>query len=91
MERRLYAAMQVYWPQVQAVYTSPQVSLHEHLAHSAKVGMGEKEVIETIVGDLQRMKLYAEKGYQIPQEIPENVWDAYETLVAMGYNGQLVK
>ena len=91
MERRLYAAMQVYWPQVRAIYTSPQVSLHEHIEHAALVGMDEKAVIETIVGDLQRMKLYAQKGYQIPQEIPAAVWVAFETLVEMGYDGQLAK
>lgn len=91
MERRLYAAMQVYWPGVQAVYTSPQVTLEEHIAHAGAVGMTERAVIETIVGDIQRMELYARKGYQIPQEIPDAVWKAYEALVSMGYDGQLAK
>lgn len=91
MERRLYAAMRVYWPGVQAVYTSPQVALSEHIAHAQAVGMTEKAVIETIVGDIQRMRCYAEKGYQIPQDIPQAVWDAYEALVALGYDGQLIK
>lgn len=91
MERRLYAAMRVYWPGVQAVYTSPQVTLSEHIAHAQAVGMTEKAVIETIVGDIQRMRCYAEKGYQIPQDIPQAVWDAYEALVALGYDGQLIK
>ena len=62
MERRLWAAMQVYWPQVRAVYTSPQVTVEEHIAHAEKIGMTRKGVIETIVGDVQRMELYAEKG-----------------------------
>ena len=91
MERRLYAAMQVYWPQPQTVYTSPQVTIAEHLSHAARVGMGQRAVIETIVGDVQRMRLYAEKGYQIPQEIPKPVWRAFEALVALGYDGQCVK
>ena len=34
MEKRLWAAMQVYWPGVRAVYTSPQVSVEEHIAHA---------------------------------------------------------
>ena len=91
MERRLWAAMQVYWPQVQAVYTSPQVTLEEHIAHAQAVGMTEKGVIETIVGDIQRMELYAEKGYQAPVEIPPEVREAYQKLADLGYTGQLAK
>ena len=89
MERRLWAAMQVYWPGVRAVYTSPRVSLEEHIAHAEKVGMTRKRVIETIVGDVQRMELYAKKGYQVPVEIPEKVRAAYDALVQLGYTGQL--
>ena len=91
MERRLWAAMQVYWPGVRAVYTSPQVSLEEHIAHAERVGMTRKRVIETIVGDVQRMELYAEKGYQVPVEIPAEVRAAFDALVKQGYTGQLAK
>lgn len=91
MERRLWSAMQVYWPDVQAVYTSPQVTLEEHITHAERIGMTEHGVIETIVGDIQRMELYAHKGYQIPVEIPDEVWDAYHQLVKLGFDGQLVK
>ena len=91
MEKRLWAAMQVYWPQVQAVYTSPQVSVEEHIAHAEKIGMTRKGVIETIVGDVQRMELYAEKGYQRAVEIPDEVRAAFDALVAEGYTGQLAK
>ena len=91
MERRLWAAMQVYWPDVRAVYTSPQVSVEEHIAHAEKIGMTRKGVIETIVGDVQRMELYAEKGYQVPVEIPAEVRAAFDALVKAGYIGQLAK
>ena len=91
MEKRLWAAMQVYWPDVQAVYTSPQVSVEEHIAHAEKIGMTRRGVIETIVGDVQRMELYAEKGWQLPQEIPQEAWNAFHELVAMGYDKQLAK
>ena len=91
MERRLWSAMQVYWPDVQAVYTSPQVTLRAHIAHAQAIGMTEKGVIETIVGDIQRMELYAAKGYQVPVEIPAEVRTAFQALVAQGYTGQLAK
>lgn len=91
MERRLWAAMQVYWPDVEAIYSSPRVTLEAHIAHAVAAGMTERGVIETIVGDIQRMELYAKKGYQVPVEIPEAVWKAYFALVEMGYTGQLAK
>ena len=91
MEKRLWAAMQVYWPDVQAAYTSPQVSVEEHIAHAEQIGMTRKGVIETIVGDVQRMELYAEKGYQAPVEIPAEVRAAFDALVKEGYIGQLAR
>ncbi|MBR2046962.1 MAG: YdcF family protein [Oscillospiraceae bacterium] len=91
MERRLWSAMQVYWPDVEAIYTSPQVTLEEHIRHAEAAGMNRKGVIETIVGDIQRMELYAKKGYQVPVEIPETVREAFRSLVEQGYTGQLAK
>lgn len=53
--------------------------------------MTEKGVIETIVGDIQRMELYAVKGYQVPVAIPTEVRAAFDALVAAGYTDQLAK
>ena len=43
-----------------------------------------------MVGDLQRIRVYAERGFQIPQEIPDEVWAAYEELVQLGFDERLV-
>ena len=91
MEKRLWAAMQVYWPDVRVLYTSPRVTVEEHIAHAEAIGMTAKGVIETIVGDVQRMELYAEKGYQAAVEIPAEVRAAFDILVTQGYTGQLAK
>ena len=91
MEKRLWAAMQVYWPGVRAVYTSPNVTVEEHIAHAEAVGMTRNGVIETLVGDVQRMELYAVKGYQAPVQIPAEVRAAFDALVEQGYTGQLAK
>ena len=48
------------------------------------------DVISIMVGDLQRIRLYAEKGFQIHQDIPDDVWQAYEELVSAGYDRHLV-
>ena len=47
-------------------------------------------MISIMVGDLQRIKIYPEKGFQIHQEIPDDVWAAYEELVQAGYNQRLI-
>ena len=91
MERRVMAAMGVYWPEMDAVYTSPQVDLDTYIRNSVACGMTEKGVIDVMVGDFQRMDVYAEKGFQLPQQIPQEAWDAFHALVAMGHTGELVK
>jgi hypothetical protein len=44
-----------------------------------------------MVGDLQRIRNYPDRGFQIHQDIPENVWQAYEALVLAGYDKYLSK
>lgn len=91
MERRITAAMGVYWPEPTFFVTSPQVTILEYLAAAKMQGISENASISVIVGDFQRMDLYAKLGYQLPQEIPQEAWDAFHQLVAMGYDKQLAK
>ena len=91
MERRICAAMGVYWPEQSFRVTSPQVSIPEYLREAERQGMTQEGSISVIVGDFQRMDLYARLGYQLPQEIPEDAWEAFRQLVDMGYDKQLAK
>lgn len=91
MERRITAAMGVYWPELDFSVTSPQVTIEQYLADARKQGVSENASISVIVGDFQRMDLYAKKGYQLPQEIPNAAWAAFHKLVDMGYDKQLAK
>jgi len=90
MERRSYATVKQRWPEVDLVVTSPQVSFDEYLAHYTHAALSPDDVISIMVGDLQRIRLYPAKGFQIPQDIPRAVWEAYEELVAAGYDTHLV-
>jgi len=91
MERRIVAAMGVYWPEQSFTVTCPQVTIPEYLERARQQGMGQNASISVIVGDFQRIELYGKLGYQLPQHIPEEAWQAYHTLVAMGYDKQLAK
>lgn len=81
MERRTYAAIRKQWPEVELTLTSPQLSYEEYL----KTVISKEKMINQIVGDLQRIKIYPERGLQIPQEVPADVWAAYEKLVSLGF------
>ena len=91
MERRISAAMGVYWPELNFSVTSPQVTIPEYLGRAREQGISENASISVIVGDFQRMELYAKLGYQLPQYIPPEAWDAFHALVSLGYDKQLAK
>src|SRR5688572_12839476 len=79
MERRSYATFQRYWPEKEAIVTSPQVSFKDYLAEYSNRSLTTADVIGIMVGDLQRIKLYPALGYQIPQDIPDEVWEAFRS------------
>jgi len=90
MERRSYATFRKVWPEKEVVVTSPQLSLDEYLSRYSNGALTPDDVVSIMVGDLQRIRVYAEKGFQIEQEIPDEVWQAYEELVKSGYDRHLV-
>jgi uncharacterized SAM-binding protein YcdF (DUF218 family) len=87
MERRTYATFRKRWPELHVVVTSPQLDFDAY----PNAEITRDEVIHIMVGDLQRILLYAERGWQIPQDVPADVIDAYERLVAMGYTRRMVR
>lgn len=90
MERRSYATFRKVWPEPEVRVTSPQVSMEEYLRGYSHESLSAHDVISIMVGDLQRIRVYAERGFQIPQEIPDDVWAACEELVRAGYDSRLV-
>ena len=91
MERRSYATFMKRWPEKRAIVTSPQVSFDDYLARYSNDALSPDEVVAIMVGDLQRIRLYPALGYQIEQDIPPDVWAAFEELVAAGYDGHLAR
>lgn len=86
MERRAYATFRKIWPELEVMVTSQRVSFEEYKSQ----GVTREEMINLMVGDLQRIREFPQKGYQISQIIPEDVWEAYEKLVAAGYTKHLL-
>lgn len=86
MERRSFATFKKHWPGKKLIVTSPQISFENY----PTAEIPAEQVINIMAGDLQRIKVYAEKGFQIYQEIPSDVWKAYEQLVASGFDEHLI-
>jgi uncharacterized SAM-binding protein YcdF (DUF218 family) len=90
MERRAFATFRKLWPEAAVTVTSPQVSFDAYLDRYTNEALSPADVVSIMVGDLQRLRVYPEKGFQIPQQIPDEVWAAFEALVAAGYDRHLV-
>ncbi|WP_018617487.1 YdcF family protein [Segetibacter koreensis] len=86
MERRSFATFKKHWPDKKLIVTSPQISFEDYATNE----IPQEQVINIMVGDLQRIKLYADKGFQVYQEIPSDVWEAYKQLVEAGFDEHLI-
>jgi uncharacterized SAM-binding protein YcdF (DUF218 family) len=84
-ERRMFATCQQVWPDMKVCFTSPRLSFADQLRDGIQEGL-----IHEMVGDIQRIRVYPALGFQIPQDIPVGVWNAYERLVSMGFDKHLI-
>lgn len=86
MERRAYATFKKNWPDKSVLVTSPRISFEDYPSASISLEV----IIQSMVGDLQRIREYPKKGFQIHQDIPEDVWAAFERLVNLGFDQHLI-
>lgn len=86
MERRTYATFKKQWPGKEFLVTSPLISFDDYPTPDIPL----ERVINIMVGDLQRIMEYPAKGFQIPQEVPPSVQEAFEYLIKSGYDKHLI-
>ncbi len=87
MERRTYAVVRKLWPEIAPVISSPPIRYEEYPNEI----IDRDAMINIMVGDLQRIIEYPKLGFQIPQEVPDEVFQAYEMLIALGYDRHLAE
>jgi uncharacterized SAM-binding protein YcdF (DUF218 family) len=85
-QRRAYATCLKLWPDVEPVCVARHVELEDYIAEIAD----PDRVLTMLVGDTQRITVYAERGFAAPQPFPTEVAQAFEDLVAAGYTGRLI-
>ncbi|WP_116199253.1 YdcF family protein [Amycolatopsis circi] len=85
-QRRAYATCKKLWPEVDVLCPSQPLPLDEYVESIGDVD----RVITMLVGDTQRVSVYAQRGFSIPQDVPSQVERAFERLVASGYTARLL-
>lgn len=78
--RRAYATFMANWPQMRVMVSAPVREFAEVVA-----GYSLEDLVHELVGDVQRILNYPQKGFQISQEVPDAVLQAFESLYALGY------
>ena len=86
MQRRALATAAVEWPEVPVSVSSWQSTFDEYLTPTLDAG----KIINIMMGDLQRIWIYARRGWSAPQKMPPEVLDAYEQLKAAGFTRHLI-
>jgi len=89
MERRTFATFKKQWPKHDTEFqvTSPRITYEDYFTKE----MDKELVINIMNGDLQRIREYPSLGYQIEQDIPDEVWQAHEYLISAGFTKHLLK
>ncbi|RSM36878.1 YdcF family protein [Amycolatopsis balhimycina DSM 5908] len=87
MERRAFATCRCLWPEVTPICTSASLTLEEYV----KTIGNAAEVVDMMIGDLQRVMVYPEHGFAIPQPVPPAVQAAYDRLMVAGFDSRLLR
>lgn len=90
MLRRHFASFMKQWPyedKPKVICSAIDLTMDEYTQNSY---ISLEYMTNIMVGDLQRINEYPKLGFQIEQEIPAEVWTAYEELVKRGYTNHLL-
>lgn len=86
VEKRVEATIRKIIPECTAIITSQNIGYEEYCEQYEREVGDSREVIEDLVCSVERMKVFAERGWQEKTDIPDDIWDTYEDLVRRGYD-----
>lgn len=78
--RRAYATFMANWSEMPVMLSAPKRKLTDVVE-----GYSLENLVHELVGDVQRIINYPAKGFQIAQDIPNAVMQAFEYLYQLGY------
>lgn len=82
-QRRVHATAARQWPEAKACVTAPLTTFEGQPTPDHPL----EALIREMVGDLRRILEYPAKGFQIAQAVPLDVMEAYDLLIAQGFDG----
>ncbi|MER6499916.1 YdcF family protein [Streptomyces sp. NPDC001455] len=85
-ERRAHATARKLWPGVEFVSASSPMTFDAYVASI----QDDRLVIDMLVGALQRLVIYPERGFMAADPVPDDVLAAYERLCRAGFTSRLV-
>jgi hypothetical protein len=71
---------------MEAAVVSPDLTLDAYFTPE----LTPDKIVNIMIGDLQRLWVYAKRGWSAPQEIPAEVEEAYRRLIALGFTQHLL-
>lgn len=87
MARRVWATGTKQWPEVKWITSVPALSFAEYVTPPITL----ESTIQLMVGDLQRLRVYEEKGFQAHVDVPASVWEAYKRLADAGFDRYVIR
>ena len=87
MARRVWATGTRQWPEVRWITSVPPLSFTDYV--TAPITMNS--TIELMVGDLQRLRVYEDMGFQAHVDVPGHIWDAYRRLAEAGFDRYVIR
>ena len=88
MQRRVSATMAVHWPEMPFSLATWETTF---AGYCREPDLGAEKVLHILLGDLQRLWVYGERGWAAPHAAPPVVREAFGRLVALGFNRHLLK
>jgi len=83
---RVKLTIPLQWPEITAYTACPQFEFPKDVSNV----IGVFGVINEMVGDIQRIMLYPEQGFQIEHQLPDEVVASWEYLVGRGFTAHMM-
>ena len=83
---RVKLTAEVQWPEIKAMVSCPDIEFPTGVSNI----IGIWGVIHEMVGDIERIQKYPDRGYQAPHLLPDNILRNWEYLVDQGFTHHLM-
>ena len=85
-ERRTLSSAKAIIKEKKLFITSPKVTFSEFIDFLKSEIDGGRETIEILLGDIQRIVVYPQFGWQVENEFPSDVLEAYNYIKNLGFS-----